>query len=529
MKTKRLFNYRPLCFVTLFLVAGILTAECLYPVNKLYVLIPAVLSLAVGIGLFLFSKTRRFTYMAVFFLIGLIAMFSASSVYDSRYVEDGYTAIQGKVDSEIVIEDGKTIFYVKDIVLDGEELSGRAYVRLESDDRPDFRAGDIVVIYGNFGFNEHKWFDTFYPVNVNKQTYYNMWGISVTRVADGKPSFPLNLQLNIKQMFYDYLDEDTAMICQALVLGDKFGIEDNLYEGIKASGLAHVLAVSGLHVTALASALMYLLKKTKLKPWLSFIIVAVITFFYVMLCGFTASSIRAFIMTAVLNFGVMMGFKYDKMSSLSLAGAILLITRPQSIMDAGFLLSMFSVLGIFTYYKTFKNTVEKVRLKLGFGNKKIEDGKGIFLLDRGFTKCYNKVGDVVSVSLSANLMTTPLIAYFFKSVPVLFILSNIIILPYLMFIYLILLIITLFCQLTTLWGGVTIMQILLKPFVAWTDFIGTLDWSTIDFSATVFLVIAWIVSAILSSRYIFVNKRFKFVAVTLWLALFGAIITLTLI
>lgn len=234
-------------------------------------------------------------------------------------------------------------------------------------------------------------------------------------------------------------------------------------------------------------------------------------------------------MTAVLNFGVMMGFKYDKMSSLSLAGAILLITRPQSIMDAGFLLSMFSVLGIFTYYKTFKNTVEKVRLKLGFGNKKIEDGKGIFLLDRGFTKCYNKVGDVVSVSLSANLMTTPLIAYFFKSVPVLFILSNIIILPYLMFIYLILLIITLFCQLTTLWGGVTIMQILLKPFVAWTDFIGTLDWSTIDFSATVFLVIAWIVSAILSSKYIFVNKRFKFVAVTLWLALFGVIITLALI
>ena len=234
-------------------------------------------------------------------------------------------------------------------------------------------------------------------------------------------------------------------------------------------------------------------------------------------------------MTSVLNFGVMMGFKYDKMSSLSLAGAILLITRPQSIMDAGFLLSMFSVLGIFTYYKTFKNAVEKVRLKLGFGNKKREDGKGIVLLDRGFTKCYNKVGDVVSVSLSVGLMTTPLVAYFFKSMPVLFILSNIIILPYLMFIYLILLIITLFCQLTTLWGGVTIMQILLKPFVAWTDFVGTLDWSTIDFSATVFLVIMWIVSAILSSKYIFVNKRFKVVAVTLWLALFGVIITLALI
>ena len=67
-------------------------------------------------------------------------------------------------------------------------------------------------------------------------------------------------------MFYENMDGDSAMICSALILGDKFGIDDNLYDGIKASGLAHVLAVSGLHVTALASAILALLKKTGLKP-----------------------------------------------------------------------------------------------------------------------------------------------------------------------------------------------------------------------------------------------------------------------
>ena len=50
-----------------------------------------------------------------------------------------------------------------------------------------------------------------------------------------------------------------------------------------------------------------------------------------------------------------------------------------------------------------------------------------------------------------------------------------------------------------------------------------------DYMFRAVLIIAWIVSAILSSKYIFVNKRFKFVLVTLWLALFGVIITLALI
>ncbi len=526
---RRVFNYRPLSMVALFLAVGLLVGECLYGFNTLFRLIPIVLSISIGIGLFIFKRTRRFTYFAVTFLIGVLAMCGANDVYDSRRIDGGYASIQATVDSEIVAENDSIAFYAKDIVLDGESLRGRTYVKVNDVTVPDFRAGDVVVIYGNIEFKEHLRFDSYYAVAVNKKAYYNMWGKSVYKVADGKPSFPLNLQLNIKQMFYENLDGETAMICQALVLGDKFGIDDDLYDGIKDSGLAHVLAVSGLHVTAFASAILYLLKKTKIKPIISFILVAAVTFFYVLMCGFTASSLRAFIMTLVLNFGVCMGYKYDKMSSLSLAGVVLMLVRPQTIMDVGFLLSMFSVLGIFMFYSTFKTPYLKLRDKVNLVDKSKDKGNVVVFISKAIDKGATKVADITAVSLSANIMTYPFVGHFFGSFPILFVASNVLILPYLMFIYIILLIITVFCQLTTLWGGVGIMQILLVPLRAWCNFVGSLEWSTVNISVSLTMILAWVVSAIAASKYVFMKRRIRFIFIALWLALFTAFVTIGLI
>ena len=126
-------------------------------------------------------------------------------------------------------------------------------------------------------------------------------------------------------------------------------------------------------------------------------------------------------------------------------------------------------------------------------------------------------------------MTLPIVAYFFKALPVLFILSNLLILPYLMFIYIILLIITVFCQLTTLWGLSVVMQFLILPFRLWTEFVGSIPWANIDVNVTVFFIVAWIVSAILCSKYVFMKRRTRVIAVALWLAVFASIVATAVI
>ena len=165
----------------------------------------------------------------------------------------------------------------------------------------------------------------------------------------------------------------------------------------------------------------------------------------------------------------------------------------------------------------------------GPGKRAKEDGKFLYCLDKGATKCVTGIFESASVSISATLMTFPLIGHFFGEIPVLFVLSNIIILPYMMFIFILLLIITLFCQITTLWGGVTIMQFLLLPLRSWAGFVGSLSWANIDISVGVFFIIGWLVSAVLSSKYIFMNRKGKIATTVLWLALFITIVVLCLV
>lgn len=512
MKKARLVNNRPMCFVALSLVAGILIAEALYGVNKYLYLIPTVLFALSAIGLFSFRKTRKFCYVAIAMLVGFLGMCGASDIYDSKVksYDNVYVHMQGKVDSEIVVGD-RMEFYVTDVFINLQETEGRAKVFISSTEVPDFGVGDVVTFVGEIKSVEHEKFDTRYATAYSSKCYYYVFGSSVSKAADGGVLFPRNLQMSIKRMFDENLDVNTSSICKALVLGDKFGMDDELNANVQTSGLAHVLAVSGLHVTALATAVYSFLKKLRVKPKTSLLIVTILTFLYSMLCSFTPSSMRAVIMTFVLNFANAYGYKQDNLSSLSFAAAILLVVNPTNILSVGFLLSMTSVLGIFIAYRPLSGVgmklVEKISPEKNRGKRFVES---------------------LSVSFSANLMSMPLATYFFETIPVLYLVSNLVILPYLMFIYLFLLLITLFAQITTLWGVTFVMQPLLFPFVQWVKLVGSIGWAKLDLTVGVVLVIFYSLACVACSRYVFLNKRVKATIAIVLVACFVAVQTLTL-
>ena len=309
-------------------------------------------------------------------------------------------------------------------------------------------------------------------------------------------------QLKIKRILYENTDEYTSSICQALILGDKSGMNGDLYDNISASGLAHVLAVSGLHITTLAAALYFLLRKFKVNPKIAFVIVTALTFFYSALCSFTASSLRAFIMCAVFSFASAFGRKRDNLSALSFAAILILLFRPTAIMEVGFLLSFFAVLGIFAFYGPFKRTgmkiVNKVSPKRRFGKR---------------------LAEVCAVSLSANLLTLPLVAYFFGRVPVLFILANFIVLPYMMAMYIALLALTLLSLITTFGGFVFIMRFLLIPFRVYVGLIGNLSFASVPVPSGVCAIVCFEIIALFASRYVFINRRAKAITVIVATAL----------
>lgn len=543
MKTerRRLFNRRPVCFAALSLAAGILLTESIHSANHLYRLIPILVAAAVAVALLSFARTRRLAFIAVVFVAGAVAMSAASDIYDSRLPAAREGAFTAQVTSEIIYEDGTLSFYVEELHADGEKVYGAGRVYADAYGAPDFGVGDIVRLEGRLLPETHEPFDTYFASSALKGEYYTVYADSATHLADGEADLLTRLRVAVKRMFYENTDSDTAAICTALVLGDKRGMDSGLYEAVQASGLAHILAVSGLHVTALASAVMWLLRKCRVKSKVSFAVVLALTFAYVALCSFTPSALRAFVMTATLNLGTAFGLKRDLVSSLGLAAFLILLFAPFSVMHIGFLLSVFAVLGIFMFAEPLRDFFVRGADRLcpsvftdastlvaatgdaslagriydlpaarRRGSVRVRDsasGRSVTVKDRAVRRVMLRLSEAVSVSVSANLTSLPLAALFFGKVQTLFVLSNIFILPYMMIIYTILLIITPFALITGLHGMAGIFDFLLVPFTAFTRAVGAVSFASVDVTVSVAAVVVAEIWLALASRFFFFTRR----------------------
>lgn len=502
IRGKRIFNYRPMCFCAGSLALGIILGEAVYGESIAFIIAMCCVAFLAAFALVFIKKVRRFVYIPLAALVGLIGITASSMVYDANIMSGYVGEFTVRVSGEIIIDGDTATFYASDIRIDGNKLKYECFVSIPSTAEIDFNAGDTVKLTGTLVGKEHVKFNSYYASDRANGIGYFATASEAVKLTDGDAPFPLNLQLKIKRILYENTDQYTSSICQALILGDKRGMDGDLYASISASGLAHVLAVSGLHITTLAAAIYFLLRKFKVNPKIAFIIVTALTFFYSALCSFTASSLRAFIMCAVFSFASAFGRKRDNLSALSFAAILILLFRPTAIMEVGFLLSFFAVLGIFAFYSPFKRfgmkIVNRVSPKRNFGKR---------------------FADVCAVSLSANLLTLPLVAFFFGKVPVLFLLANFIVLPYMMAMYIALLILMLLSLITTFGGFVWIMKILLIPFRVYVGVIGNLSFASVPVPSGVCAIICFEIIALFLSKYIFVNRRAKAITAFLSIAL----------
>ncbi len=475
-------------FFALTLVFGIIVAEACSGFGVwAFVLLSMVFLLSFSLVV-AFKKSRKFFHIPLALIVGFVAMSATNMQYNSVELNNYSGEITAKVNSEIVYSGKYYSFDAADIYVDGEKVGYEARVYAYLDDL-NFCVGDTVVLTGKLRYYSHEKFDSFYPRKISSGQRYTITAYSAYSVSGGKLSFPDNLQVRIKKILRQNLDDKTASIVQALVLGDKSGIDSDMYDDIKSSGLAHVLAVSGLHVSTLATAIYFVLKKLKVNPKASFGIVLVSTFFYSMLCSFTASSLRAVIMSGVYMFSSAFSKKKDDVSSISLAAIVILIIRPADLFDIGFLLSFASVFGIFIFNRPFERAglklVEKISPKRKIGTN--------------FAK-------VCALSFATNLFTYPLVAYFFGEVPTLFVLSNFLILPYIMAFFVISLILVALATITGFGGLVLPLKYLLVPFRLFVGLVGSVSFSTVAVSADIITVIALIVLMVFVSRFMFLDR-----------------------
>ncbi|WP_428525852.1 ComEC/Rec2 family competence protein [Roseibium sp.] len=165
-------------------------------------------------------------------------------------------------------------------------------------------------------------------------------------------------------------DPETALAV-ALLVGDRSGIDEKTEESLRAAGLAHILAISGLHMALFAGgAYAVCLGALALIPGLalrwpihkvSAMLALVAAVFYLLLSGASVATQRSFIMIALVFLGIMTGRRGLTLRSVAIAGLFLLLLAPERLFYPGFQMSFAAVIALVAVYDLWRSHQKRRR------------------------------------------------------------------------------------------------------------------------------------------------------------------------
>lgn len=214
------------------------------------------------------------------------------------------------------------------------------------------------------------------------------------------------------------LEGETYDIVAAMTLGEKKGIDKETRKVFSASGGAHILALSGMHLSILFMLISFLLP-TRRFPKLSVIAEMIAVWAFVMLVGFHPSVTRAAVMLTVYCVACMMARNTRSMDVLVFSAVLLLVIFPQWLFDVGFQMSFAAMTGILLLYGPIYRFLTYRR--------KDDLPPSVWVVF--FRVCYNCIVGVAAISFTAQLGVAPLVAHYFGNFPTYFLLTNFIVTP----------------------------------------------------------------------------------------------------
>lgn len=213
----------------------------------------------------------------------------------------------------------------------------------------------------------------------------------------------------------ELLPGESGAFASALLFGDRTGITYQMNTAFKVSGISHIIAVSGLHVSILFGLIYTLLARRRV---LSCLIGIPALFLFAAIAGFTPSITRACIMQSLMLIAMVIDREYDGPTALAFAVMVMLAFNPLTILSVSFQLSAGCMLGIFL----FSEKIRQYLLNFSCKNKRLK-------------RVCHGIAASVSVSVSAAVMTTPLVAYYFGCVSILGVITNLLTLWVISFIF----------------------------------------------------------------------------------------------
>ena len=428
---KKILNFRPAVFFPLSFAAGIaafFAYERSLPIlGVLALLLPLILGgLTLAFGDTPISKTLVFT--ALFELAAIAGAVNVALRFENFFGADinGSCFVTAEAEREEFTPGGHKIYFTDATVsLGAKKYRGQNLV-IYAD--PDARVvmGEVISFTAELETSP-----LYSRGNVNLNSF--IFGTRFTgysdlleyeRVPSGGNLFSKCRRALIKTIKRG-MKEDNAAIAAAMLFGDKTEVPADTLVNMRYAGVAHLFAVSGLHVGFVSGAVFWVMRKLKINRYAAFIVTFAFAFFYCGICGFSPSATRALIMISLYMLFRTFGLKYDMPNSIALSAFIVLLISPQSLGSYGFLLSYTAVISICVLSGPIKRMLGNIPLKL--------EGP-------------------VSNTIAAQLGTTPLGCMFFGYASWISAFVNLLLMPIIAVLFAILFVCVILAWITTLSG-----------------------------------------------------------------------------
>lgn len=410
---KRLVNVRVPVLLACALAAGAATglAFCYYNLDIFWIFAVVPITAALSFIFLLIKKPKLllisaaviFIYTGAFFncLIKIEKYQVCDVDTDATYYITGRVAEKGIYgENEYIVLSGATA--------DGEKLSGKIKVNLSSAYGDYCEEGYFVEFYAALSF-----YDAFAYGELNYNAEQNIkYSCSVYGGLEAEYGFSLfgSIRSALRKTLYNNLDKDTAAVCYAMLLGDTQGVDDGAMQSFRYGGVAHIFAVSGLHIGLVFGIISAVCKKLKLNKFLAAVLCGGFILFYAGVCGFTLSSLRAVIMCSVALSTRLIHAKRDGLNSLAVAVIIILSITPLSLFSVGFQLSVCAVGGICVFAGFFNKLLNKTKLPANVTGT-VSSSFGAQL--GTFPVMLSSFGYVSGAGLILNMIVLPVISVFF--------------------------------------------------------------------------------------------------------------------
>ncbi len=353
--TDKLFNFRPLFFSAVSLALGVSFAYL-----RIFKDVSAwwgMVLLPFAVASFCFCKTKKRAVMTAVAVVWLTVSFCFGFAVFKNKTLDFTDTRQYNQEAEIVglvkektLTDYALVIVLDDLQIDGERQDGKLTAYLTKSLSDEIRVSDVVRING-FVTTDVSFFDEygFRANDIRNDVRFSLKEAQTLEIVEHQFNPFTAVQNRMERVVYMGMDETPAAVTMAVLTGNTSGIDYDLLENVRRGGIAHIFAVSGLHVGALYAFCLLLIRKTplnRLSKTSHFLLLALVLTFYAGVCGFTASVVRALILCLVSYAAKCIGIKSDLLETLGVAAFIILLINPVELFCVGFQLSFAACLGI---------------------------------------------------------------------------------------------------------------------------------------------------------------------------------------